>query len=78
MQPRSSQPSNRSPPPQEDLPRWRAILRQLRLCPAQLEALVAVHSEYLAMVRPALEERRPVLHALRQVRCSGPLRLLRA
>ncbi len=47
---------------------WHGILRQLRLRPAQLEKLVGLHSEFLAMVQPALVERREALRCLRQVR----------
>lgn len=44
------------------------MVRSLRLRSGQLEQLVALHSEFLKMLRPALGERRTALQKLRQVR----------
>ncbi len=54
-------------PVQGELPHWHGILRQLHLSPAQLHKLVQLHREYLAMLRPALAQRRAALRRLWEV-----------
>ena len=53
---------------QDELPRWRHIVQQLCMRPEQLQQLAGYHREWMAGLKPALQERDATLQKLREVR----------